>query len=120
MNFNFFFVVLGLVFPAFKVCPSLFGGWSLKFCVLSCCSSVLSESTAGMETFANSRSSKLLTKRNVDVLENIVSLDCEAFARKALVVRRRRYKRPSWCTLRFYVKRKLLKQKVVEQQWQFF
>ena len=59
------------------------------------------------------------TKRNVEMLENIVSLDCEAFARKALVVRRRRYKRPSWCTLRFYVKSKLLKQKVVEKQWQF-
>lgn len=38
---------------------------------------------------------------------------------QALAVRKRRYKRPSVLTFKFYCKNKVVRQKLLEEQWQF-
>lgn len=112
------------------VCPSCFSSffsfsasvvaWSVRFafCSLACvvtdgpCALSVSSSSSFLfssDSVCNDNQSKSIQKTCI----------CSC-AHQALVVRKRRYKRPSVFSFKLYCKNKVLRQQLLEEQWQFF
>ena len=75
---------------------------------------------AVMIAFSQRKSQSELASRESKGLVYRVSQSCTAFAHKALIIGRRRYKRPSKCALNLYYKCRAWRRNVLEKQCQCF